>query len=244
MPWWGELPFRWETEFDYSWMGGWAASQSGEATERDLMVVIPGRDRSRAIVLADHYDTAYRNDKYEPDAGGERVRVAAPGADDNGSATAAVLAAAPVLLSLSRRGRLGCDIWLVHLTGEEFPAEGTGARHLCRQLVEGSLRLHLPDAEHDLSGVHISGLFVMDMIAHNHRAPRDVFQIAPGSGPAALRLACLAHQAAEDWNAGTAVWEPAAGTVCSRSEQTKPTCGPDPGPVPPPAAGRGSAAGP
>ena len=43
----GELCFRWETEFDYPWMGGWRASQTRSATERDVFVVIPGRDRSR-----------------------------------------------------------------------------------------------------------------------------------------------------------------------------------------------------
>ena len=200
----GELPFRWETEFDYPWMGGWAANRDGPR-ERDLLVVIPGRDRSRAVVLADHFDTAYRKDRYEPYYGGTKVREAAPGADDNGSATATLLLAAPVLLDLSRRGVLGCDVWLLHLTGEEFPAEGTGARHFARQLVEGTLRARTPDGEVDLSGVRVQGVYVLDMLAHDRRGG-GVFQISPGAGPTALRLAYQAHLAAEAWNAGTAVW--------------------------------------
>ena len=60
------------------------------------------------------------------------------------SATACLLCAAPIFLELSKQGKLGCDVWLVHLTGEEFPADCLGARHLTRCLVEGTLRLRLP----------------------------------------------------------------------------------------------------
>ena len=52
--------------------------------------------------MGDHYDTAYMEDRYRRDG----VRLAAPGADDNTSATAALLLAAPVLLEMSRAGRL------------------------------------------------------------------------------------------------------------------------------------------
>src|SRR5262249_23574014 len=147
---------------------GWAANQDGTPHERDLVVVIPGRDRGRAVVMADHYDTAYRSDRYEKRQGGDGARLAAPGADDNGSAAAALRVAAPVFREMSKAGRLGCDVWLVHLTGEEFPADCLGARHLCRYLVEGTLRLRLPGgAEHDLSGVRVQGVYVLDMVAHN-----------------------------------------------------------------------------
>ncbi|HTY57309.1 MAG TPA: hypothetical protein VMF59_00770, partial [Bacteroidota bacterium] len=43
----GDLPFRWETDFEFDWMGGWKSNQGGEERERDLLVVIPGKDRSR-----------------------------------------------------------------------------------------------------------------------------------------------------------------------------------------------------
>ena len=39
-------------------MGGWLKNQEQPA-ERNLLVVIPGQDRSRAVIMADHYDTAY-----------------------------------------------------------------------------------------------------------------------------------------------------------------------------------------
>ena len=91
--------------------------------------------------------------------------------------------AAPVLLDMSKAGRLGCDVWLVHLTGEEFPADCLGARALTQRLVEGTLKLHLPGGKtRDLSKVEIRGLYVMDMIAHNNDRDRDVFQMSPGAG--------------------------------------------------------------
>ena len=124
----GDMPFRWRTDLDYSWMGGWRKNQDAEA-ERNLLVVIPGRNRREAVIMADHYDTAYMEDKYEKDAHGCGARMSACGADDNHSATAAMMLAAPIFLEMSRQGKLGCDIWLVHLTGEEFPADCLGARH-------------------------------------------------------------------------------------------------------------------
>src|SRR5215813_2028280 len=104
--------------------------------------------------MADHYDTAYMADHYEPASGGTGARLAAAGADDNHSATAALLLAAPILLELSKAGRLGCDVWLVHLTGEEFPSDCLGARNLCQALVERTLKVTEPGGSvHDLSGV-------------------------------------------------------------------------------------------
>jgi hypothetical protein len=203
----GDLPFSWRTDFEYAWMGGWLDNQHGRATERNLIVVIPGRDRRQAVVMADHYDTAYMEDRYERDQGGDGARLAAAGADDNHSATAALLLAAPIFLTLSRKGLLGCDVWLVHLTGEEFPADCLGARHLCQSLVEGNLRMRLSEGRfHDLSKTQVRGVYVLDMIAHNNEHDRDVFQIAPGTGPGSFWLAHQAHLAAELWNQGTARW--------------------------------------
>jgi hypothetical protein len=202
----GEVPFRWRTDFDYSWMGGWLKNQDS-AAERDLVVVIPGQDRSHAVIMADHYDTAYMADRYEPASGGCGARIAACGADDNHSATAAMMLAAPIFLRMSREGKLGCDIWLVHLTGEEFPADCLGARALTQRLVEGTLSLHLPDGTtEDLSKLRVRGLYVSDMIAHNNDRERDVFQISPGADPDSFWLAEQAHLAATVWNASVPVW--------------------------------------
>jgi hypothetical protein len=203
----GDLPFKWTTDFDFEWWSGWARNQTGSGEERNLMMVIPGQDRRRAVILADHYDTAYMEDLYYKEQGGSGVRLAAAGADDNHSATAALLRAAPVFCDLSRQGKLGCDIWLVHLTGEEFPSDCMGARHLCQAIVEGNLRLRLQGGkERDLSNVQVQGVFVMDMIAHNNDNEPDVFQISPGEGEQALRLAYQAHIANETWNACTRFW--------------------------------------
>jgi hypothetical protein len=202
----GEMPFPWETIFHYPWMGGWQHNREGRAHERNVVVVIPGRDRRRAVLMADHYDTAYMEDYYMPDRGGTGARVAAPGADDNCSATTTLMLAAPVFLELSRAGKLGCDIWLVHLTGEEYPADGLGARQLCQCLVEGRLRLEVGGEWHDLSDVAVKGLAVLDMVAHNTNSDRDVFQIAPGTTPESMWLAYQAHVAAATWNASLPAW--------------------------------------
>jgi hypothetical protein len=203
----GELHFRWKTDFDFPAFGGWKNNQEGHTYERDLLVLIPGRNRSEAIVMADHYDTAYMEDVQDRSKGGSGARIAAAGADDNHSATAALLQAAPIFLKLSRRGLLKRDVWLVHLTGEEFPADCLGARHLAQALVERTLDIRLSDGEiKDLSDVRIVGIYVADMIGHNRDTDRDVFQICPGRGRASLQLAWRAHEANVLWNMGAAEW--------------------------------------
>jgi hypothetical protein len=193
--------FRWETDFDFSWSEGWAKNQTRAAHERNVVLVIPGRDRGEAVVMADHYDTAYMEDVFEEDRGGDGLRVAAAGADDNHSATTALLLAAEVLLPLARDGELARDVWLVHLTGEEFPSDCMGARALARGLVERRLRFFDEDgAVIDASSTRVVGAFVLDMIGHNNPRDRDVFQIASGEGRASSRLAARAHAANERWN--------------------------------------------
>jgi hypothetical protein len=217
----GELPFRWSTDLDYSWMGGWLMNQEMPA-ERNLLTIIPGKDRSRAVIMADHYDTAYMADMYEKCNGHKGARLAACGADDNYSATSALMLGAPIFLDLSNAGRLGCDIWLIHLTGEEFPADCLGARHLTQSLVEGTLSLHLPRGrKRDLSKVRIQGVYVSDMIAHNNDRERDVFQMAPGSGRASFWLAEQAHEATMVWNASVPLWNQRPGRRgCKRARRS------------------------
>jgi hypothetical protein len=202
----GDVPFQWRTDMDYSWMGGWRKNQDAPA-ERDLLVVIPGRSRREAVIMADHYDTAYMEDRYEKHRGGCGARVAACGADDNHSATAAMMLAAPIFLELSRQGKLGCDVWLIHLTGEEFPADCMGARALTERLVERALQLRLPRGKpKDLSKTTVRGLYVSDMIAHNNDRERDIFQISPGNDPGSMWLAYQAHLANETWNESVPYW--------------------------------------
>ena len=80
----GELPFRWKTDFDFPLFGGWKSNQEDQLHERDILVVIPGKDHSQAIVLADHYDTAYMEDLYDKARGGSGERASAAGAEPSG----------------------------------------------------------------------------------------------------------------------------------------------------------------
>ncbi len=206
----GSLPFRWRTDFDFAWSGGWSRNQTGATEERDLVVVIPGRDRSRAVVMADHYDTAYMEDVFGYPQRKTGPRLAAAGADDNGSATAALMLGAPVFLALAKAGRLGCDVWLVHLTGEEFPSDCLGARHLAGCLMRRQLAVETGSGSgrrrRDLSAARVQGLYVLDMVAHNNDRHRDVFQICPGTGAESLWLARQAQVANRLWNERAPEW--------------------------------------
>ncbi|MEI7435895.1 MAG: M28 family peptidase [bacterium] len=218
----GDLPFRWQTDFDYELFGGWQDNQSGRASERNLLIVIPGRNRSQAVVMADHYDTAYMEDMYETERGGNGARVAANGADDNHSATATLLQAAPLFLQMARQGRLERDVWLLHLTGEEFPSDCMGARQFGQALIEHSLRLRLGDNQTlDLSGTAVVGACVLDMIAHNRESGRDIFQVSPGKSRDSFGLAYQAHLANQIWNARIAEWNATPGRrACQRGQRT------------------------
>ncbi|MCL4510873.1 MAG: M28 family peptidase [Bacteroidetes bacterium] len=203
----GELPFRWQTDFDFPLFGGWKINQEGHERERNILVVIPGKNRMEAVVLGDHYDTAYMEDIYEKSRGGSGARLAAAGADDNDSATATLLQAAPIFLRLAREGKLERDVWLLHLTGEEFPADSLGARHFCQSMVERTLKLRVGEDQFvDLSSVCLVGVFVMDMIAHNRDNAQDIFQISPGKSRESLQMAYQAHVANMLWNAKTREW--------------------------------------
>ena len=203
----GELPFEWKTDFDFSVFGGWKINQEGHGYERNILVVIPGKNRKEAIVMGDHYDTAYMEDIYEKGRGGSGARLSANGADDNYSATATLLQAAPIFLKLSREGKLERDVWLIHLTGEEFPSDCLGARNFCQSLVEGKLKLRLEDKSWiDLTKVEVKGLYVMDMIAHNRDNDQDIFQISPGKDISSLKIAYQAHLANMMWNANVHEW--------------------------------------
>lgn len=200
--WVGEQRFSWRTDFDFDWMGGWLKSQGKPNQERNLIVRIPGRDPKQAVILADHYDTAFMHDRYYLGEGGTGARIAAAGADDNHSATAMLLLAAPIFLELSKAGQLGCDVWLVHLTGEEFPSDCLGARHLSQAIVEGTLRAkQFGGGVHDLSKTRIRGLYVCDMIAHDNPRDKYSFQMAPGEGKGSAWLAKVAHETTRAWNA-------------------------------------------
>ena len=197
----GEIPFQWETDFEFHKYGGWQANQTGSEYERDIIVIIPGKNRKEAVIMADHYDTAYMEDVFDKNSGGTGARLSAAGADDNHSATATLLMAASIFLNLSKEGKLERDIWLVHLTGEEFPSDCMGARNFCQQYVQKTLSMRQKDGTFlDLSNIDVKGVFVMDMIAHNRDNARDIFQISPGKNEPSLHLAYQTHLATLQWN--------------------------------------------
>ncbi len=203
----GELPFEWQTDFVFDAFGGWRRNQEGHTYERNILVVIPGKNRNEAVVMGDHYDTAYMEDIYEKDHGGSGARLSAAGADDNYSATSTLLQAAPIFLELSKKGLLERDIWLIHLTGEEFPSDCLGARNFCQHLIEKTLQLKVNnDTVIDLSNVKVFGGFVMDMIGHNRDNDRDIFQISPGKSKQSFKIAREAHIANLLWNQNVHHW--------------------------------------
>jgi hypothetical protein len=198
--------FKWETDFDFPWMDGWAKNQTAPA-ERNIVMMIPGKNRREAVVMGDHYDTAYMEDVYYTESGGDLLRAPAAGADDNHSATTALLLAAERILPLAKAGKLERDVWLIHLTGEEFPPDCMGARALCQGLVEKSLAFTAEDGStRDVSHVDVVAAFVLDMVGHNADRDRDIFQIAPGEGSGSAKLAKRAHHANLAWNRLVEEW--------------------------------------
>lgn len=145
--------------------------------EANLIAVLPGpaaESREAPVLVADHIDTAFAEDVFART--GERVSV--PGADDNGTATATLLLAARVLAGVPRVR----DIWLVHLTGEEFPADDLGARHLVETLLA--------------DGRHVAAILQMDMIGW--RAPEPpLLQVSAGGSAESLAIGARALRAAE-----------------------------------------------
>jgi hypothetical protein len=118
-----------------------------------------------------------------------------------------LLQATPIFLKLSQQGMLERDIWLVHLTGEEFPADCMGSRRFSQALAEGMLSARLSEGQLvELSSVRVVGVCVLDMIGHNRDSDRDVFQISPGRGRISLRLAWQAHLANVLWNIKATEW--------------------------------------
>jgi Zn-dependent M28 family amino/carboxypeptidase len=144
--------------------------------QANLIAVLPGNAADHAlkpVLMADHYDTAFCEDTFAK----TKERVSAPGADDNDTAAATLLSAAALLRDTPHAR----DIWLVHLTGEEFPGDDLGARQLVSQFLR--------------EGQDIGGLVLMDMIGW-HKSGDGLFQISAGDSAASLRIAAIAQGSA------------------------------------------------
>ena len=153
----------WEQKFE--WRG---------IKHSNVIAVIPGilpRSMNRPVILADHFDTAFEEDTFRR----SKQRESAKGADDNCTATAGLLSAASILVESAPLH----DIWLVHLTGEEFPADDLGVRQLLPYLLEKK--------------VNVQAFIILDMIGFNPSRGR-IFQISAGEGEESLKIARLAEE--------------------------------------------------
>lgn len=207
--------FEWVTDFKFSWWDGWKKAQGLGSKElpRNLIIEIPGKSRDEVVILADHYDTAYMEDIYDGRAAKEKGdRKAAKGADDNHSGTATLMRAAPVFQKLAAQGKLERTVWLVHLTGEEFPADCLGARALVRDFKTG--KEILKGRKNPL----IASALVLDMIAHNtdrdqflkagrpgEDAPH-LFQISAGRGKLSTKTSLVTAAVTRSWNEHREAW--------------------------------------
>ncbi len=142
--------------------------------QSNLIAVITGKRSDKPVLMADHIDTAFGEDVF--DKTGERKSV--PGADDNATATSALLRAAETHVEIARARQPEQDIWYLHLTGEEFPSDSLGARHFVSELASNNQS--------------ISGLVLLDMTGYRVEKTDPLFQISSGNSAESLRLAELA----------------------------------------------------
>ena len=152
--------------------------------QQNFIVKIKGTLQGKAnkpVLFADHIDKAIAEDTFRNS--GEKVRATTPGADDNGTATAALLTAAEILKPMLKSGiRPQHDIWLVHFTGEEYPGSSLGARYLAGELLKAKKE--------------ITALVVMDMLGFRSKGD-PIFQINPGPSAESLALVPRALGATE-----------------------------------------------
>lgn len=148
--------------------------------ETNLIVKIAGKKPGeKPIVLGDHFDTAFEEDVFNKTGD----RESAPGADDNGTATATLLRAAEAFKETPPES----DVWLVHFTGEEFPTDCLGARHFVSTALQN---------KQDLKAV-----FMIDMIGWN-KPGNKVFQVSSGNSPESEALALTVAHASKLTNSG------------------------------------------
>ncbi len=167
----------------------------------NLVVTIPGASDEQ-ILMADHYDTADKEEGVDANLvqlerdhklskaeikkrkGSIHMGHAVPGADDNASATAALMEMGAFLSAEKKKGvRFGKTIKLVHLVGEEMPADCLGGRAYVR------------DAKK--RGDRIGGVIVLDMIGVD-RKDKKKFQISVGRDPRSLEIAERVKRAVQE----------------------------------------------
>jgi hypothetical protein len=150
--------------------------------QASLIVELPGTNPSAdPVLMADHIDTAYAEDVYQ--ASQYQTWETVAGADDNCSASAALLRAGEVLKDVQHER----PIWLVHFTGEEFPSDCLGARALVSSMLT--------------SGQDIAGLVLLDMVGYTGWPVIEgdyLMQLSPGDSTESLAMAAVALDAVYD----------------------------------------------
>jgi hypothetical protein len=134
---------------------------------KNLILTIPGTSNpNEAVILSAHYDSTSSS-------------AVAPGADDNGSGSAALLEAARILQGQS----FARTIKLIWFTGEEQGLRGSAAYA----------------ADHDLSGV--VGVINLDMFAYDNDNDR-CFEIHAGTLPQSQEVGTCITQAISAYDLG------------------------------------------
>jgi hypothetical protein len=144
-------------------------------TQANLIAFIPASGKHKCnepVLFIDHIDTAFEEDTfYNTD-----VRQTTQGADDNVSGLIALLQSVSILKETQKEA---CrDIWLVHVTGEEYPAASLGIVYFLQQLLIKKQSIY--------TGV------IVDMISHRVNRSDPIIQINTGDTTKSMLLAELA----------------------------------------------------
>ncbi|CAF0999402.1 unnamed protein product [Rotaria sordida] len=144
-------------------------------TQANLIAYIPASGSYKChepVVFIDHIDTAFEEDTFANTG----KRRSTPGADDNVSGLMALLQSASILKKTQENA---CrDIWLVHLTGEEYPAASLGITNFLQQLFIKKQPIHTA--------------VIVDMIGHRVNRSDPIVQVNAGDTTKSLLMAELA----------------------------------------------------
>ena len=143
-------------------------------TQANLIAIIPAGGAHKCdepVLFLDHIDTAFEADTY--DATGRRQTT--QGADDNVSGLVALIQSVSILKETQKDA---CrDIWLVHLTGEEYPAASLGVVYFLQQLLVKKQPIYTA--------------VLVDMISHRVKRNDPIVQINPSDSAQSVLLAEL-----------------------------------------------------
>jgi len=144
-------------------------------TQANLIAIIPAGGTSKCnepVLFVDHIDTAFEEDTFY----NLGKRQTTQGADDNVSGLIALLQSVSILKETQKTA---CrDIWLVHLTGEEYPAASLGIVYFLQQLFVNKQPIYIA--------------IIVDMISHRVNRTDPIIQINPGDSIKSIISAQLA----------------------------------------------------